>query len=408
MKKELKIPLMSDSISDQLLEESEAKKKAMPANPESLMFFCLGNTSLLCFNIIINAIDIYNKLTGRTDMAGILNRTYNFPNALMALLLCFFKPTNYKISIIFALGSLSFIMCFLPIFILIDIDDRVMFYLTLSIIGLTGVISSLLFSSVFSMASQFSPVSSAMASSGCGCCGVLASVLRIITKAIAATGKANLYSTAAYFFISAAIIFFTLIFFIVKIRNPEIKEKLVPKVEEKVSIFSRETITVIKSIWVSWLSVFANFLITLSIFPGYVTGTYAPPKIRDWTPVIVVAIFCVFDWVGRAGPGLKVWPPRLFAWIPIVLRFFSFPIFIFSIQKRFKAEPWWTFAWMIPFAISNGYFGTVQIIYGSNPDELNSEQKKFAGFIISFAVNAGILCAMGLTFLMPKPPEYNQ
>lgn len=401
---------MADMKEDPLLtpELTPNKPSSKNENSESLMFFFLGNTSLLAFNIIINAIDIYAKKTNRSDMASLLNRSYNIPNALMALFLCIFKPTNYKISLISALASLTFIMCFLPIFLIIHLNANAFLYLTLVVIGLTGIVSSLLFSSIFSFASQFGPISSAMASSGCGCCGVIASVLRIITKAAAVTDRANLYSTCAYFFISAGIIFLTLVFFLFKMQKPEIRLKMIPASKsEKVAIFNRETLVVIKSIWVSWLSVFANFLITLSIFPGYVANTRATKQIGDWTSVIVVTIFCVFDWVGRAGPGLFIWPPRKFAWIPIVLRFLSYPIFIVSIQHKFKAEPWWTFGWMIPFALSNGYFGTVQMIYGSNPDELTLEQRKFAGFLMSFAVNAGILCAMGLTFLLPTPPKLN-
>jgi equilibrative nucleoside transporter 1/2/3 len=66
-------------------------------------------------------------------------------------------------------------------------------------------------------------------------------------------------------------------------------------------------------------------------------------------------------------------------------------------------EPWWTIAWDVPFAIMNGYSATVSMIYASNHEQLTSEQKEFAGFLVSFAINAGLLMAMGLTFAMPRP-----
>lgn len=391
---------------DPLLEE-KITTQPTAENAQKLLFFLLGNSSLLAFNIIINAIDIYIHLTHRIDMGTLLNRTYNIPNAITALILCIFKPTNYKISIISALSALAIIMALLPILMLVHIKESIVFWTSLIIIGIIGAICSLVFSSTFSLASQFGPIAGAMASSGCGCCGVLASVLRIITKAAARTEAATKYSNAAYFFFAAAIIAGTLFYFIFKTRNPEVRAKMIPSSNgESAAISTRGTIDVIKAIWVSWLSVFSNFLITLSIFPGYVAQTAEPKSIGDWTPVIVVTLFCVFDWVGRAGPGWFIWPKRKFAWIPIALRFAFYPIFIIAIQKRISLDPWWTFVFMIPFAISNGYFGTIQIIYGSNPEELTLEQRKFAGFLMSFSVNAGILCAMGLTFVLPTPPPY--
>jgi equilibrative nucleoside transporter 1/2/3 len=68
-------------------------------------------------------------------------------------------------------------------------------------------------------------------------------------------------------------------------------------------------------------------------------------------------------------------------------------------------EPWWTIAWMVPFAITNGYSGTVSLIYGSNHEKLTMMQRKYAGLLVSCAVNVGILLSMGLTFALPAPVQ---
>ena len=93
---------------------------------------------------------------------------------------------------------------------------------------------------------------------------------------------------------------------------------------------------------------------------------------------------------------------RKYACIPIVCRIIFFAIFMLSIQCVINVgEPYWTICWQIPFALTNGYSGTVSIIYGSNNEKCSMEQRRLASFLMTFAINAGILIAMFLTYAMP-------
>ena len=377
-------------------------------NPQKLLFFLLGNSSLLGYNIIINAIDIYLNVTGKASISTDLNRAYNIPCSLMALVLCIFKPSNYKYALIIGLSVLTIILSILGILLIAVTDPDTMYYSTIVTICIVGIVSSLVFSSSNSFASQFGSEATAAVSSGNGCCGVIAAALRIITKACVKEGSsAEKYVNALYFFFAALIFIGTLIFFIYKLRDYEVASKVVSNSNEpKQSVFSRDTLNVIKIIWVQWLSIFCNFCITLSIFPGYLTGVKSPSYLGTWTPVIITAIFCVFDWIGRAIPGKFLWPTRKYAWIPVAVRVLYYLIFMISIQQVVDlGDPWWTFVWMVPFALSNGMSGTVQVIYGANHDDLTFEQRRYAGLLVSFAVNAGILAAMILTMAIPTPPS---
>ena len=395
-----------------LLKEKELdfieKSEEIQSDPQTLLFFLLGNASLLAFNLIINAIDIYAKVTNNSNIGTDLNRAYNFPCSLTALLLCFYKPKNLKFTIITALILLTIILCSLPLMILIELDSNVVYWGTMILVGLTGIVSSTIFSSSYSISSQFSAESGAAVSSGNGGCGVLAASLRIITKAAFSSASAIQFSSAAYFFIGASIIFGTLIYFLKKIQNPFIYKKVNPTLNyennKEQSIFSSDMIQTIKIIWPLWSAEFINFMITLSIFPGYVTSVKQLKSIGDWTPVIITTLFCIFDWIGRYFPAKVMWPSEKNAWIPILFRFLFFPLEIISLQNIINLyEPFWTFLLMIPFALTNGYFGTVAMVHGSNHSLLTFEQKRFAGLLMSFGINAGILAAMTLTFIMPKP-----
>ncbi|KAH0789874.1 Nucleoside transporter family protein [Histomonas meleagridis] len=395
-------PLLSDHIEDNLL-ASEGPEENTQTHPA--LFFLLGNASLLAFNIIINAIDIYIRLTNNNNIGAVLNRFYNIPCSLTSLALCIIKPKNFKLVLIIALTALSLLLVGMPLAILIKMSDSAVYWMTMILSSFVGIFSACIFSSSYSIATQVSPQSTGYISSGNGCCGVIAAVLRIVTKAAFNKESLETISSAIYFFLADAIIIGTLIYLIKKLQDPLIAAKMAqPSKEEATPLFSKSTLNTIKIIWPLWLSEFCNYMITLSLFPGYVSQT---KDIKTWTPVIVTSIFCVFDWVGRYLPAKFLWPSQKWAWIPILFRLLSYPIFMLSLQGVINlGEPYWTFLWMIPFATSNGYFGTVVLIHGSNHSLLTNDEKRFAGLLMSFAVNAGILMATIVSFGIPTPKSF--
>ena len=373
---------------------------------EQLLFFLLGNASLLAFNVIINAVDIYTALTGKTGTAigNDLNRSYNIPCSITAFLLCFVKPRNLKVTLLAGLSVVTILLCILPIFMLVEMDQNTIYWATVVCIALVGCCSSINFSTSFSFAFHYSDSSVPYVSSGNGCCGVIAATMRLITKGIKDTPLLN----SIYFFLSAAIYIFTIIYLIMKTRQPHIQKKLyIEKVETTEGEVKANYKAVFKAIWPLWLSVFTNFLVTLTLYPGYMVGTWTPASMGTWGSIIITTIFCVFDWVGRAIPSyIPPFPSYKWSWVPVALRLLFFPIFILSIQRIVNlGDPWWTFVWDIVFAVSNGYAGTINIIHGNNHPEIKtSEDKQLAGFCMPFAVNAGIFVAMFLSMAMPVPP----
>lgn len=398
---------MHETLDENLLSEdfSSVSESRKPSKSEVqyMLFFMLGNASLLCFNIIINAIDIYQNITKNNSVGDRLSQAYNIPCSLTALALCIIKIRNLKLVLIIALSILTAILCIIPVLLLASTNPDIIYYGTLILTGLSGIVSSIIFSNAYSIASQFVPESGAAVSSGEGCCGVLAAVMRIITKAAFSSGPYLIYSSACYFFLAAAFVLATLIYFIRLSSKPEISAKIQNNNEQADKLFTPDMKNAIKEIWPLWLSCLLVFCVTLTIFPGYVTAGIQGP-LKSWMPVIVTSVFCVFDWLGRWLPAVGMWPSPKYLWIPVVLRLLFFPIEIVSLQGFLKlGEPWYTAVMMLPFALSNGYFGTAAIIYGSNAEQLTAPQKRYAGLLMSFAVNAGIILAMGFIEIMPKP-----
>jgi equilibrative nucleoside transporter 1/2/3 len=97
------------------------------------------------------------------------------------------------------------------------------------------------------------------------------------------------------------------------------------------------------------------------------------------------------------------WPSEKWAWVPVYFRLVFFPIFLLSLQDVIDlGEPYWTFLWMVPFAITNGAIGTRTVVVASGHSKLDSDTKKIGGFLMNLAINIGILGAMALTYALPN------
>lgn len=396
-----KMSLLEDSNQpSELLDENASKPVPI------VLFFLLGNASLLAYNIAINAIDIFSPLFSdlNINIGADISRSYNIPSAIISFLLIFFKPKNLRVSIVISLSILILVMCIMPILFSIESltkQVRNLYWAVIIVIGCMAVFSSLVFSSTYAFASQCGEKASAAVSSGNGACGVIAAFLRVITKLT--LSKYEDISSLIYYSVAAIVILLSLIYFaIVTEKNKDsISHYLVQESGTSSLPSIRDLLATIRIIWIEWSSVALNFVITLTLFPGYVTDT-RQGKLGSWSFVLVTTVFCIFDWLGRFLPSVFMFPPRKFAWIPVVCRLLFFVVFMISIQGAADlGEPYWSILWQIPFALTNGYCGTVSLIYGSNHEKCDLEQRKQGSFLISFAINAGILLAMCLTYAMP-------
>lgn len=392
----------------QLLEEKDQflseDTENINVNPERYLFFWLGNASLLVYNIVINAIDIYSELTKRHDIGNDLTRAYNFPCSFIALLLCFIKIRNQKVLFIISLIVLFLDLIAFPLLIAIPLSEKIVYWGTISAIAVSGIFSSIIMSGSFAVATQFADESAGFISAGNGLCGILAAIARVTTKALFSSEKKLKASAIAYFAIAAFAILLTLIFFISKMRYKDVSDRFMFKsTKMENTSFISQIFATLKAIWILWIAEAFSYLITLEIFPGYVCS--GPEGIlKSWMPVLITTTFCIFDFIGRYMPSVFKWPSLVYSPWTAFFRVVFIPLEILSLQKIVKfGEPWFTLVLQVPFAFTNGYVGTILMIYGSNHPDLDSEQKKVAGYLMTFAINVGIIIAMFGIPLLPKP-----
>jgi hypothetical protein len=79
--------------------------------------------------------------------------------------------------------------------------------------------------------------------------------------------------------------------------------------------------TVVKQIWKLMVAIFANYFVTLLVFPGLVSEVQYCP-IGDWMPIILIAVFNATDFVAK-------W----LALLPCALKWSSFWLMVASISR---------------------------------------------------------------------------
>lgn len=166
--------------------------------------------------------------------------------------------------------------------------------------------------------------------------------------------------------------------------------------------------------WTQALNVFWIFFVTLSLFPGIlfnVQASWADEK--QWIGVLLTGTFQVGDFIGRTLPRfvtkvkddgeVVVLVPRRWNWVLTMLHTIFFPLIVLIAVPRapFQAilsNNAWAFTFVGLFSISNGFSGTIPMIYG--PSSVDSSQASRVGTIMAICLNAGIFLGSHMSFLM--------
>jgi len=157
-----------------------------------------------------------------------------------------------------------------------------------------------------------------------------------------------------------------------------------------------------KKIWRGEFNAFITFVITLGLFPGF-TVLF---KNYDFSLTAVnftgnlIAIFQICDFIGRTLPRWFLWPPARFLWILTLSRLVFFPLFMLLIYTNIFYSPKNLVAYivMIFFALSNGYWGTVSMVYG--PAGLDAKEQDNGGFLMAFFLQFGVFIGVHLAMAL--------
>jgi len=293
--------------------------------------------------------------------------------------------------------------------------------LSITLVGVffTGCATAMLFGTVLGLASIFPPTYITAVMSGNGVAGIIAGGLRCITKA---SLPDDLQTSSMIFFVfSGFILLVCIISYFLLLRLPitrhylaraeeQGKKRLSINYEQHSSndeIFALEGekkkvyyFDLMSRIWREALVVFSVFFVSLSLFPGMTAQihTATPSMSQEWFIILMIFDFQIFDFIGRTLPQYIILFSAKWLWAPTLARCVFFLLFILCINPVIYQHDAWYFTFMAIFALSNGYCGTLAMMYG--PNKALEHEKETAGAIMSFFLNFGIFIAAHFALLL--------
>lgn len=231
--------------------------------------------------------------------------------------------------------------------------------------------------------------------------GVLVSVLRIITKAVYPQDAHGLRQSAnLYFSVGIVVMVICVALYNVAPRLPVIKyyrELKIRAVDEEKQEKGPLTGSVWRStLWeivgrIQWygVGIILTYVVTLSIFPGYITEDVHSEIFKDWYPVLLITAYNVFDLVGKCLTPLYLLENAKVAIGSTVVRLVFFPLFLACLYgpKFMRTEIPVTILTSL-LGLTNGYLTSVLMILA--PKVVHLQHAETAGIVMVLFLVIGL------------------
>ncbi|KAF9591512.1 hypothetical protein IFM89_004566 [Coptis chinensis] len=363
-----------------------------------IIYFTLGAGYLLPWNAFITAVDYFSYLYPDASVDRVFAVVY-----MVICLICLFGIVVYahrsnsyvRINVGLVLFMVS--MLVIPIMDVLYIKGRVGlwkgYYVSIGAVALAGVADALVQGGVNGSACELPERYMQAVVAGTAASGVLVSVLRIITKSVFSQDahglrrSANLYFAVSIVFMAICIVFWNLVD-----RLPVIKYYKDIK-RQAVNEHKSEKVSLTGSAWrstlwdivgrVKWygFGIVLLCIVTLSIFPGYISEDVHSPALRDWYPLLLITCYNVFDLVGKSLTAIYLLENTKVSVGGCVGRLLFYPLFLGCLHgpEFFRTE--------IPVIIltsllglTSGYLASVLLILA--PKSVQIQHSETAGIVL--------------------------
>ncbi|KAJ4974618.1 hypothetical protein NE237_007792 [Protea cynaroides] len=388
------------SPSHSLLSKNNSKIKIPndSFNLAYLIYFTLGAGFLLPWNAFITAVDYFDYLYPDASVDRVFAVVYMLVCLACLLVIVPFahrSDASVRINAGLALFILSLLV--VPVMDVVYIKGRTGlysgYYVTVASVGLSGVADALVQGGIIGSAGELSGRYMQAVVAGTAASGVLVSVLRIVTKAIFAQDAHGLRRSAnLYFSVSIVFMAICIVFYNIADRLPVIKYykdlKIQAVNEDKIEEGSLTGSLLKKTLWdivgtVKWygFGIVLIYMVTLSIFPGYITEDVHSEILKDWYPILLIAGYNVFDLVGKSLTAIYILESSKVAVGACVARLLFYPLFLVCLHgpKFFRTEiPVTVLTCLL--GLTNGYFTSVLMIKA--PKTVQIQHAQTAGIVI--------------------------
>ncbi|CAN8245129.1 unnamed protein product [Cochlearia groenlandica] len=144
------------------------------------------------------------------------------------------------------------------------------------------------------------------------------------------------------------------------------------------------------------INLFMIYVVTLSIFPGFLYENTGEHRLGDWYAPVLVAMFNGFDSISRFTPSIKCLAMESRKWVTVcvVARFLLIPAFYFT--AKYADEGWMIFLTSF-LGLTNGHLTVC--IFSNAPKGYNGPESNALGNLLCVFLLGGIFAGVCLGWL---------
>lgn len=380
-----------------------------------LTYFILGAGFLLPWNAFITAVDYFSHLYPGVPIDRVFAVTYMFAAlAVLVVVVCYAHRSGAAARI--NAGLALFVLCLIvpPLLDAFYVNGRTGVYtgydLTVVAVVVAGVADALVQGGVVGAAGVLPEIYMQAVFSGTAASGVLVSVLRIITKALFPQDASGLRQSAnLYFGVSIAVMLLCILCYNVADHLPvvkhyrELKRKATLDEEDLKGPLTTGTAwraslrDVLSRIKWHGFGIFMIYVVTLSIFPGFITEDVHSDALGDWYPIALITAYNVFDLVGKAMPAVCLLEDQAVAVGGTVARLIFLPLYLLCLHGPavLRTEVPVTILTCL-LGLTNGYLTTILMMMA--PKTVPIQHAELAGIAIVLFLVVGLVVGSVVTW----------
>ncbi|GAB2300325.1 hypothetical protein Dimus_034361 [Dionaea muscipula] len=366
-----------------------------------IIHFFLGAGNLLPWNAFITAFDYFSYLYPSKHVEKVFSIAYMGSSVLVLVLMRSWSSSWNRSMLTFKLRmNIGLIMFIVSLMVAPMIDWAWCSYsketrppgtyvVTVASVVVCGLADGLIGGGLLGSAGALPNEYMQAILAGTASSGVLVSILRITTKASFPKNPRGLQiSTHFYFIVSTIILLGCMVCTNLLSLLPVIQHNYKPEDDPPPSR-PKFLITGRKISWPAF-GIFLTYVITLSIFPGFIADEQQSKVLQDWYPILLITIYNVSDLAGKTSAAFYI-PTniRRATWAcPARLSFY--PLFTACLHgpKWLKTEvPMVLLTFML--GISNGYVTSVLMIL--TPKSVPAEEAETAAVVMAIFLGLGLV-----------------
>ncbi|GKB77262.1 equilibrative nucleotide transporter 8-like protein [Tanacetum coccineum] len=404
--------MQNQNVPPQAIATTDQHDEKDPYNITYTIHFLLGAGYLVPWNSFITAVDYFQDIYPTKHVTKVFSVAYMLAATLVLFIMTHLssktKLPSFQKRMNFGYGLFVLALMVAPVTDWIGHWDEAKrgsnsaFVVLVLMVVVTGFAEGLTGGSLIGATGKLPDRYMQAVVAGNASAGVLVCILRIITKASLPHSRKGLRtSTHIYFFTSTfiellCIICTNLLHKLPNIRHYTTKPQLdnQPKNESK----PPKTMNVLKKLRWLVMCMVLIYLVTLSIFPGYLSENVKSTLFGDWYPVFLLTAFNVGDFSGKCLTALYVVKRSRWVVWGCVARVMFYPLFMGCVfGPRWLRNEAVVSLLTLLLGVSNGYLTSVLMIMA--PKFVQVEESNIAGIVMSLFLAIGLVIGSGLGWL---------